>query len=500
MDTSTPVTAACASQEIYEVPHLIHGKTIVGSGERLAIYNPLTGAKAGVVCAADAALVDQAVAAAAAALPAWAATSASKRAKILFRFKALLDEHTDELMQLVTQEHGKTLVEAQGSIQRGIDVVDFACGIPFHLKGTYAEEVASGVDCYSLHQPVGVCVGITPFNFPAMIPLWMFPMAIACGNTFVLKPSEKDPSCAVRMVQLAEEAGVPPGVVNVVHGAKATVDALLVHPQVSAVSFVGSTPIASYVQQTATQHHKRVQAFGGAKNHCVVMPDANLDDVVDSIVLAAYGSAGERCMAISVVVAVGDAVADALIAKIRPRVAKLKVGSGFEAQVEMGPLVSQAHWERVQAYVTTGKAEGATLVIDGSAQKPQGLESGFFMGPCLFDHVTPSMRIYQEEIFGPVLCMVRVPDFDAALSLINAHSFANGTAIYTADGATARAFVANVKVGMVGVNVPIPVPVAFHSFGGWKQSIFADIGMYGEEAVRFYTQRKTVTQRWLRKI
>ncbi len=497
MDISRAETPVCANQKTYDVPHLINGKKIVGTGERLPIYNPLTGEISGGVNAADAQLVDQAVQAAAAALPAWAATPASKRAKILFRFKSLLDAHTDELTRIVTQEHGKTLVEALGSVQRGIDVVDFACGIPFHLRGAYSEEVATGVDCYSLLQPVGVCVGITPFNFPAMIPLWMFPMAIACGNTFVLKPSEKDPSCAVRLVQLAQEAGVPDGVVNVVHGAKATVDALLVHPQVSAVSFVGSTPIASYVQQTAIQHHKRVQAFGGAKNHCVVMPDANLDSAVDSIVLAAYGSAGERCMAISVVVAVGDQVADALIAKMRPRIAKLTIGSGFESQVEMGPLVTEAHWERVQAYVATGKQEGATLVIDGSAQKPQGMENGFFMGPCLFDHVTPSMRIYREEIFGPVLCIVRVPDFAAALALINAHTFANGTAIYTEDGFTARAFVAGVKVGMVGVNVPIPVPVAYHSFGGWKASIFADIGMYGEEAVRFYTQRKTVTQRWL---
>lgn len=484
----------------YEVPHFINGQSVSHQGEALNLYNPAEGKTAGFVNVADKKVVDEAVNAAKLAFSSWSMTPPAQRAKILFKFKGLLDQNIEDLAKLITREHGKTLIEAMGSIQRGIDVVDFTCGIPFHLKGSFAEEVAAGMDSYSLHQPLGVCAGITPFNFPAMIPLWMFPMAIACGNTFVLKPSEKDPSCSIRLVELATEAGVPKGVVNVVQGNKQTVDALLTHPDIKAMSFVGSTAIAEYVYKTGTANNKRVQAFGGAKNHCIVMPDADLNRAVDSIVLAAYGSAGERCMAISVVIAVGDQIADELIKRMKSSIEKLKVGSGFTENIDIGPLVTQAHWERVKAYIDLGKQEGAKLIIDGSEFKPKGLEKGYFMGASLFDHVKPSMRIYQEEIFGPVLCIVRVPNFEKALELINEHEYGNGTAIYTSDGYTARMFVEKVQVGMVGVNVPIPVPVAYHSFGGWKRSIFADIGMYGTESVRFYTKLKTVTQRWFPRI
>lgn len=484
---------------LYEVPQFINGKATKTQKRTLDIYNPAAGEKTGHVDVADQLTVDQAVKAAAAAFPAWSATTPSQRAKILFRFKFLLDQHLKELAEIVTREHGKTLSEAMGSVQRGIDVVDFVCGIPNYLKGGYAAEVASGIDSYSLHQPLGVCAGITPFNFPAMIPLWMFPMAIACGNTFVLKPSEKDPSCALRMVELAKEAGVPDGVVNVVQGDKETVDALLAHTDIKAISFVGSSAIAEYVYKTGTANNKRVQAFGGAKNHCILMADADMEQTVESIVTSAYGSAGERCMAISVVVAVGDAVADALVAKLKPRIASIKIGPGTGSDIEMGPLVTQAHWEKVQSYIALGKQEGATLVIDGSGYKPDAFAKGYFMGASLFDHVKPSMRIYKEEIFGPVLCIVRAKDFDEALTLINEHEYGNGTAIFTRDGYTARTFAEKVQAGMVGINVPVPVPVAYHSFGGWKRSIFSDIGMYGSEAIRFYTKLKTVTQRWFLK-
>jgi malonate-semialdehyde dehydrogenase (acetylating) / methylmalonate-semialdehyde dehydrogenase len=481
---------------VYNVPHFINGQEIVSKNKQLDIYNPATGAVIGHISVADKQMVEQAIQAANSAFPKWSATTPPQRARILFRFKALLDQNRDNLAKLVTQEHGKTINEALGSIQRGIDVVDFTCNIPNHLKGGYAGEIGSGVDSYSLYQPLGVCVGITPFNFPAMIPLWMFPMAIACGNTFVLKPSEKDPSCAMRLVELAKEAGVPDGVLNVVQGDKETVDALLLHPDVKAVSFVGSTPVAEYVYQTGISHHKRVQAFGGAKNHCIVMPDADLDQAADALVTAAYDCAGERCMAISVVVAVGDELADKLIAKMKPLIEKIKIGSGASADINMGPLVTHQHWERVKSYIETGKQEGAKLVVDGSQYKPKDLANGFFMGCCLFDQVKPSMRIYREEIFGPVLSVVRTNDFNSALQLINDHEFGNGTAIFTRDGYTARTFAEKVQVGMVGINVPVPVPVAYHSFGGWKRSIFSDIGMYGTEALRFYTKLKTVTQRW----
>lgn len=483
----------------YVVPHFINGQAVIPQGKKLNLFNPATGAIIGHVGVANKQTVDQAVAAAQSAFPAWSAMTPPQRAKILFRFKSLLEQNRDKLIKLVTQEHGKTFAEAQGSLQRGMDVVDFTCGISNHLKSAYASDVGTGVDSYSLYQPLGVCVGITPFNFPAMIPLWMFPMAIACGNTFVLKPSEKDPSCAFKLVELAKEAGVPDGVVNVVNGDKETVDALITHPDVRAVSFVGSSPIAEYVYTTAISHHKRAQAFGGAKNHCIVMPDANLDQAADALVTAAYDCAGERCMAISVVIAVGDQVADQLIEKMKPRIMNLNIGPGDLPNVQMGPLVTQQHLEKVKSYIEVGKQEGAKLVIDGSQYQPKEHANGFFMGGCLFDHVKPNMRIYKEEIFGPVLSVVRVPDFETALKLINEHEYGNGTAIFTNDGYTARTFADRVQVGMVGVNVPVPVPVAYHSFGGWKRSIFADIGMYGNDAIRFYTKLKTVTQRWFPK-
>ena len=482
----------------YQVTHLIQGQSVTSNGRTHDIYNPATGDVIGKVQLADAATVDKAVAAAKAALPAWSATPALRRARILFKFKQLLEDNITELAEIVTREHGKTIADAKGSVQRGIDVVEYACGIPTHLKGSFNEEVATEIDSYSMRQALGVCVGITPFNFPAMIPLWMFPIAIACGNTFVLKPSEKDPSCALRIVQLAIEAGLPDGVVNVVQGDKEAVDCLLQHPDVRGVSFVGSTPIAEQVYKTAIQHGKRVQAFGGAKNHCVVMPDADLEQAVDAIVGAAYGSAGERCMAISVVVAVGDQLADALVKKITPRVHALKIGPGDVADTEMGPLVTEAHLEKVKSYIDIGKSEGAELVVDGRSYKPKGHEKGFYMGGCLFDRVTPGMQIYKEEIFGPVLSIVRVPDFETALKFVNEHEFGNGTAIFTRDGNTARTYASKVQAGMVGVNIPIPVPVAYHSFGGWKRSMFGDVHMFGPEGVQFYTKLKTVTQRWLK--
>lgn len=479
-----------------EVLNYINAKKVSAKGRKLSIYNPATGEESGYIHAADTTLVHQAVTAAANAFKTWSQTTPSQRAKILFRFKALLDANSQTLAEIITREHGKTIPESLGSVQRGIDVVDFACGIQNHLKGNFSDEVSSGVDVYSLHQPLGVCVGITPFNFPAMIGLWMFPMAIACGNTFILKPSEKDPSCALKLAELATEAGVPEGVVNVLHGDKETVDALITHPDVRAVSFVGSSIAAEKVYKTAIQHNKRAQAFGGAKNHCIVMPDANLNQAAEALVLAAFGSAGERCMAISVIVTVGDTVADQLIQKMQPIIAKLKFGAGEKSDTDIGPLVTKQHWERVQSYLEIGIKEGAKLIIDNRQLKPKGAENGFFMGACVFDHVKPSMQIYREEIFGPILCIVRAANFSEALKLINSHEYGNGTAIFTSDGYTARTFAEKVQVGMVGINVPIPVPVAYYGFGGWKHSIFADIGMYGAESVRFYTKLKTVTQRW----
>lgn len=480
----------------YLISHYINGKSAIDENKTQNIYDPATGKVIGQVSLADKSVVDQAVASVQSAFAGWSATPPSRRARVLFQFKNLLEKHADELAKLVTQEHGKTLNDARGSVQRGIDVVEFVCGMPFLLKGSYAEDVATDIDSYSIRQPLGVCVGITPFNFPVMIPLWMFAMAIACGNTFVLKPSEKDPSCSIRLAELAIEAGLPAGVLNVVQGDKEAVDALITHPTVKAVSFVGSTPIAESIYKTGTQQGKRVQAFGGAKNHAVVMPDADIDQVVDALVGAAYGSAGERCMAISVAVAVGDALADKLVEKMIPRVQQLKIGSGMSDNIEMGPLVTHDHWERVKSYVDLGVEEGAALVVDGRQIKPKGHEAGYFMGGSLFDKVTPTMRIYQEEIFGPVLCVVRVPDFEHALKLVNEHPFGNGTAIFTRDGYTARTFASKAQVGMIGINVPIPVPVAYQTFGGWKKSIFGDIPMHGADGMHFYTKSKTITQRW----
>jgi malonate-semialdehyde dehydrogenase (acetylating)/methylmalonate-semialdehyde dehydrogenase len=429
---------------------------------------------------------------AAAALTAWAATPPLQRARVLFRFKELIEQHRDELAALITAEHGKVLADARGEVTRGLEVVEFACGIPHLLKGEFSENVGSGVDSWSLRQAVGVCVGITPFNFPAMVPLWMFPIAIACGNTFILKPSEKDPSCPLRLAELFTEAGLPPGVFNVLNGDREAVDALLTHPQVSAVSFVGSTPVAMHVYRTAAEHGKRVQALGGAKNHMVVLPDADVELAANALMGAAYGSAGERCMAISVAVAVG-AAGDRLVKALQPKLAALTIGPGT-TDVDMGPLVTSEHRERVRGYIDAGVSEGATLVVDGRPRTIAG--EGFFLGPSLFDHVTPSMRIYREEIFGPVLVVVRAGSFAEALQLVSAHEFGNGTSIFTRDGRAAREFASQVAAGMVGINVPIPVPMAFHSFGGWKRSLFGDLNVHGPDGVRFYTRLKTVTARW----
>ncbi|MEW6719478.1 MAG: CoA-acylating methylmalonate-semialdehyde dehydrogenase [Thermodesulfobacteriota bacterium] len=477
--------------------HFIDGKVHTGSGERYGnVYDPARGEISARVAFAGKAEVEEAVRAAAAAFPAWAATPPLRRARVLFRFKELLEQHAEELSGLITSEHGKVLSDARGSLTRGIEVVEFACGIPHLLKGSFSDNVGTGVDSHAFRQPLGVCVGISPFNFPAMVPMWMFPVAIACGNTFILKPSEKVPSCPMRLAELFSEAGLPPGVLNVVHGDREAVELLTSHPKVDSVSFVGSSPVAESVYRTATSHGKRVQALGGAKNHAVVMPDADLDQAVDALMGAAYGSAGERCMAISVVVAVGDAVADALVVKLRERIRTLKVRPGVDPEAEMGPLVTREHLERVKGYVDLGVSEGAKLVVDGRDFRPAGAENGFFLGACLFDGVTTGMRIYQEEIFGPVLSLVRVPDFGSAMKLVNGHEFANGTAVFTRDGDTAREFAGKAQVGMIGINVPIPVPVAFHSFGGWKRSLFGDHHMHGPEGVNFYTRLKTITTRW----
>ena len=459
------------------------------------LFNPATGELIRRVALADANDVARAVAAATAALPGWRATTPLRRARILTRFRELMEQHRDELAQLASEEHGKTLADAAGSVQRGIEVIEFACGVPHLLKGEHAEDVGRGVDCHSLLQPVGVCVGITPFNFPVMVPLWMFPVAIACGNTFVLKPSEKVPSCSLRMAELFKEAGLPDGVLNVVPGDKEAVDALLTHPDVRAVSFVGSTSVAKYIYETAARHGKRVQALGGAKNHAVVMPDADLDFTADALIGAAYGSAGERCMAISTVVAVGEA-GNALVAKLKVLAEKLKIGSGQAASVEMGPVISSTHRDRIVGLIDSGVAQGATLLLDGRGIRVPGCEQGFFVGPTLFDQVTPEMEIYREEIFGPVLIVLRVANLDEAIALVNRNPYGNGTAIFTRSGAAARRFENEIEVGMVGINVPIPVPMAFFSFGGWKASLFGDLHMHGMEGVWFYTRTKTVTSCW----
>jgi len=481
---------------VSEIGHWIGGRRVGGDTARSSeVFNPATGEVTGLVRLGDAATVDAAVRAAKAAFPAWADTPALRRARVMFKFKELLEKHHDELAALITAEHGKVFDDAKGEVVRGIEVVEFACGIPQLLKGEYSEQVSTGIDQFSLRQPLGVCAGITPFNFPCMVPMWMFPLAIAAGNCFVLKPSERDPSPSLRLAELLKDAGLPDGVFNVVQGDKAAVDAILAHPDIAAVSFVGSTPIAEYIHNEGGRRGKRVQALGGAKNHMVVMPDADLDQAVDALIGSAYGSAGERCMAISVAVAVGR-IADELIERLAPRVRELRIGDGMDKSAEMGPLVTAAHRAKVQGYVDEGEREGANLVVDGRGHRVQGREDGFFLGGCLFDHVQPGMRIYNEEIFGPVLSVVRVPDFAAAVDLVNAHEYGNGVALYSADGNTAREFVRRIKVGMVGINVPIPVPMAFYSFGGWKRSLFGDTHAYGAEGVRFYTRYKAVMQRW----
>ena len=479
------------------ITHWIDGKPWNGVAERRGdVYDPSTGKVNGQVDFASVAEVDQAVAAAAHAFTEWRHASLTRRAAVLFNFRELVNAHRDELAALISTEHGKVRADAAGEVSRGLEVVELACGIPQLLKGGFSENVSTRVDSFSIRQPLGVVAGITPFNFPAMVPMWMFPLAIACGNSFLLKPSEKDPSASIRLAELWAEAGLPAGVFNVVHGDKVAVDRLLEHPDVRAVSFVGSTPIARYVYERGTSNGKRVQALGGAKNHMVVLPDADLDLAADAAVSAGFGSAGERCMAISVVVAVGEA-ADALLGKMRERVAKLKVGPGSDPSSEMGPLVTGQHREKVASYLESGVAEGATLAIDGRQHPIEGDPGGFWLGPSVLDNVGPQMRAYSDEIFGPVLSMVRVPTYQAAIELVNANPYGNGTAIFTNDGGAARRFQSEVEVGMVGINVPIPVPMAYYSFGGWKSSLFGDTHVYGTEGVHFYTRGKVVTARWL---
>ena len=476
--------------------HYIGGRRVAGaSGRSAPVFNPALGVATTQVALASAGETRIAVAAARAALPDWSDTPALRRARVLFRFRDLIERHSEEIAGILTREHGKVLADARGEVTRGLEIVEFACGIPHLLKGEYSDAVGRGIDSWSLRQPVGVCAGITPFNFPAMVPMWMFPIAIACGNTFVLKPSEKDPGCPLRLAELLTEAGAPPGVLNVVNGDREAVDTLLADPGVDAISFVGSTPVAEHVFRTGSNHGKRVQALGGAKNHMVVMPDADPAGAAHALTGAAYGSAGERCMAISVAVAVGDA-GDRLIEALKKELAAIRVLPGTAEGADMGPLVTREHLDRVLGYVTTGVQEGAKLVVDGRTHKVAGHERGFFMGPVLFDAVTPAMRIYREEIFGPVLVVVRVPDLDAALELVDRHEYGNGTAIFTRDGGAAREFCRRVSAGMVGINVPIPVPMAFHSFGGWKRSLFGPLHMHGPDGVRFYTRLKTVTARW----
>ena len=476
--------------------HFIGGRMIEGtSGAFGDVFNPATGEVAASVPLASPDEVRGAIAAAEAAFPAWAGTTPLRRARVMFRFKDLIEQHLDELARLVTDEHGKVLEDARGSVTRGLEVVEFACGIPHLLKGEFTENVGTAIDSWSVRQPLGVCAGITPFNFPVMVPLWMVPVALACGNTFVLKPSEKVPSAALKLAELAKEAGVPDGVFNVVNGAREAVETLLADPRIASVSFVGSEPVARHVYETGCAHGKRVQALAGAKNHMIVMPDADFDLATDGLMGAAYGSAGERCMAVSVAVAVGKA-GDALMDRLVPRVQGLKVGPGTDPSSEMGPLVTAQHLEKVSGYVDLGVREGADLVVDGRGLKLQGYENGFYIGGCLFDNVTTDMKIYRDEIFGPVLSVVRVPDFETALRITNDHPFGNGAALFTRDGDAAREFSSRVAAGMVGINVPIPVPMAFHSFGGWKQSIYGDHYMHGPEGVRFFTKLKTITSRW----
>ncbi|SDT18942.1 CoA-acylating methylmalonate-semialdehyde dehydrogenase [Pseudomonas oryzae] len=478
------------------IPHLINGERTASQGRAADVFNPSTGSVSGQVALADRATVQLAIDAARAAFPAWRNTPPAKRAQVMFRFKQLLEQHEAEIAALISAEHGKTLEDAAGELRRGIENVEFACAAPEILKGEYNRNVGPNIDAWSDFQPLGVVAGITPFNFPAMVPLWMYPLAIVCGNCFILKPSERDPSSTLFIAELLQQAGLPSGVLNVVHGDKEAVDALIEAPEVKALSFVGSTPIAEYIYAEGSKRGKRVQALGGAKNHAVLMPDADLDNAVSALMGAAYGSCGERCMAISVAVCVGDQVADALIDKLVPQIQALKIGAGTSCGLDMGPLVTAAARDKVVGYIDDGVAAGAELVVDGRGYRVAGNEDGYFVGGTLFDRVTPDMRIYQEEIFGPVLCVVRVNSLEQAMQLINDHEYGNGTCIFTRDGEAARLFCDEIEVGMVGVNVPLPVPAAYHSFGGWKRSLFGDLHAYGPDGVRFYTRRKAITQRW----
>jgi malonate-semialdehyde dehydrogenase (acetylating)/methylmalonate-semialdehyde dehydrogenase len=494
-DPSSGATIAAGQAAPARISHWIGGRMIAGaSGREGPVYNPATGRQSHAVDFASSEEVDLAVAAAAAAFPAWRATSLARRSEILFRIRQLVDQHRAELAALLTAQHGKVTSDALGEVARGLENIEFACGVPHLLKGGFSEQVSTGVDVFSIHQPLGVVAGITPFNFPAMVPMWMFANAIACGNTFVLKPSEKDPGASMLIAELLKEAGLPDGVFNVVNGDKVAVDAILGHPVIQAVSFVGSTPIARYIYETGTHNGKRVQALGGAKNHMIVLPDADIEMAADAAVSAAYGSAGERCMAISALVAVGS-VADPLIDAIRERLPKIKVGDGADPSSEMGPLVTREHRDRVASYLDGGRAQGADVLVDGRAD-PAYAGDGFFLGVSLIDRVTPDMDCYRDEIFGPVLTVVRVDTYDEALKLINDNPYGNGTAIFTRDGGAARQYQFDVNVGMVGINVPVPVPVAFYSFGGWKASLFGDLHMYGPEGIQFYTRAKIVTARW----
>ena len=478
------------------IEHFVGGKKFSGNSKRLGkVFNPATGEQTSEVKLASKIDLNKTAEIASAAFESWSNKPPLQRARVLFKFKELIEKNSDELTKLIVSEHGKVFEDAKGSLTRGLEVVEYACGIPQMLKGEFTENVGTNVDSWSIRQPLGVCAGITPFNFPAMVPMWMFPMAIACGNTFILKPSEKDPSCSVRLAQLFSEAGLPDGVLNIVNGDKEVVDAIIENKNISAVSFVGSTPIAKYIYENCAKNEKRVQALGGAKNHCVVMPDCDLDQAVNGLMGAAYGSAGERCMAQSVAVAVGS-IGDKLVENLSKKVEALKVGPGMDKKSEMGPLVTNEHLQKVKGYVDLGVKEGANLVVDGRNLKLQGYENGFYMGGCLFDKVKKDMRIYKEEIFGPVLSVVRAKNFEEALNLVNDHEFGNGVSIFTRDGDAGRTFSSKAKIGMVGINIPIPVPMAFHSFGGWKRSLFGDQHMHGPEGVRFYTKLKTITSRW----
>ena len=489
-------TAAQAVTTTDLAGHFINGQAVAGRGRTQDVYNPATGQVVRQVALAGKETVESAISAAAAAFPEWRNTPPAKRARIMFRFKELLEQNADQVVALITEEHGKVLHDAHGEFMRGVEVVEYACGAPELLKGEHSKNVGPAIDSWSEFQPLGVVAGITPFNFPAMVPMWMYPMAIVCGNTFVLKPSERDPSASLLIAALFQQAGLPDGVFNVVNGDKEAVDTLLHDDRVQAVSFVGSTPVAEYIYRTGTANGKRVQALGGAKNHAIVMPDADMDNTVAALMGAAYGSCGERCMAISVAVAVGEETADTLVARLTDQLAQMKVGAGCDNSNDMGPLINRPHFDRVRGYIQRGVEEGAELVVDGRGLSVSGHEGGFFLGGTLFDRVRPDMKIYQDEIFGPVLCVVRAGSMQEAMDLVDAHEYGNGTCIFTRDGEAARYFSDNIKAGMVGINVPLPVPVASHSFGGWKRSLFGDLFAYGPDSVRFYTRRKTITQRW----